>query len=85
MNNKKEKLILDCLETDMKENNFGCCKAIWNDENDFIEDSKRSLEFSDRIEIIRAWLFDSSSISFETNEYYKQENKMHNNPEILTN
>jgi hypothetical protein len=82
---KKEKFLMDCLGTEMRINNFGCCKAIWNEENDFIEDSKRSSEFSDFIEIVRAWLFDSSSISFESDEYYKQENKMHDNPEILTN
>ena len=82
---KKEKEILEYLESYMKDGMQEFCNRFFNEESDFIENKNRSSEFFDRVEKVREWLYlpYSNSISFESDEYYRQENKMHNNPEII--
>ena len=85
--NKKEKEILEYLESYMKDDMQEFCKRFFNEESNFIEDKIRSSEFFDRVDVVREWLYSPSSntISFESDEYYKQENKIteDHNPEIL--
>jgi len=83
--NKKEKEILEYLECYVKDGMHEFCNRFFNEHSSFIENKNRSSEFFDRTEKIREWLYvpGSNSISFESDEYYKQENKMHNNPEII--
>lgn len=85
--NKKEKEVLQDFGFFMEDNNFDGAKRFFNEESIFIENEKRSSEFFDKIEKIREWLFTpySNSISYETDEYYRQENKIteDNNPEII--
>jgi len=83
--NKKEKEILEYLESYVKDGMHEFCNKFFNEHSSFIENKNRSSEFFDRTEKIREWLYSpySNSISFESDEYYRQENKMHNNPEII--
>lgn len=83
--NKKEKQILEDFNFYIKDNNYEAGKRFFYDESNFIEDKNRSSEFFDKIEKIREWLFTpyTNSISFETDEYYRQENKISDDPEII--
>ena len=82
--NKKEKQILEDLELYKEDNNYEGCKRFFNDESHFIDNPKRTSEFFNKVDEIKEWLFTPfiNSISYETNEYYRQENKISDDPEI---
>ncbi len=83
--NKKEKQILEELQLYIEDKNYEGCKRFFNDESHFIDNPNRSSEFFNKVDEIKIWLFTpfTNSISFETDEYYRQENKLLDNPEIL--
>lgn len=71
----------------MEDNNQEGCKIFFKEEINFIDNSERTSEFFSEVNEIKDWLFKpfANSVSYETNEYYRQENKMSDDPEILNN
>lgn len=80
--NKKEKFLIECLEQDIKDNNFESAKYIIKNNDRYIFSSKRSDEFNKNFNLLNNQI-EWNGISEENLDYYNQENKISDDPHIL--
>lgn len=80
--NKKEKFLIECLEQDIKDNNFESAKYIIKTNDRYIFSSKRTGEFNKKFNLLNNQI-EWNGISEENFDYYNQENKISDDPHIL--
>ena len=80
--NKKEKFLIECLEQDIKDNNFDSVKYTIKTNDLYIFSSKRSDEFNRKFDLCNNQI-DWNNFSSENDDYYRQENIISDNPHTL--
>lgn len=79
--NKKESWILECLEIDLQDDNICSLKNFINEHESYVLNPKRSKDFSKKFNEIYDNL-EWGTISTENSDYYAQENRLSDDPEI---
>ena len=77
----KEIWILDCIETDIKDNNESSARYFVKEHDDYIFSKKRSKEFDQKFFKLNDQLGWESCTS-EDIDYYEQVNKCSDDPEV---
>ena len=80
--NKKETFLIECLEQDIKDNNFESAKHTIKTNDLYIFSSKRSDQFNKKFDLCNNQI-DWNNFSSENDDYHRQENIISDNPHTL--